>query len=278
MRSSRNLSEKNGNFQKTFSSHQPACEINQQIHVSLAKSVAIPYIAIDIPSALPTRTEIEASKNVLSEYGSRTVVRVGAHFVVKYGQGIDIMEGENMLFVRRMTSTAIPKVYAIYTEPITRKNYIIMEHIEGDTLETRWSSLSARQKKSIVDKLERYFNELRRLPSPGYFGSLDRRPLLDDVFWTSEKVASINGPFDTEDALNEALAQEYTFDGRRTYKADFYRKALCQVFRGHNPTFTHADLRRKNIIIRPVAPNSEFPNAALEDGFEVTLIDWEKAG
>jgi hypothetical protein len=158
----------------------------------MAGSVALPFIADRIPSALPTNTEIQASKEILSQYGSRTVARVGRDFVVKYGRGVDIIEGENMLYVQRMTKIAIPKVYAIYTEPVTRMNYIVMEHIDGDTLAARWPCLSDEQKELVMVKLRRYFDELRRLPQPGYFGSLDRRCLLDDVFWTHERVVSIN--------------------------------------------------------------------------------------
>ncbi|KAF6235290.1 hypothetical protein HO173_006484 [Letharia columbiana] len=265
-------------------------------------SIALPFIAADVPSALPTNAEIEASKDVIAVTGGRRVVRVGTHFVVKYGLGVTILEGENMLFVRSTTTIPIPKVYALYTETDTKKNYIVMENIEGHTLAYKWPSLTESQKKAIATKLKLCFDELRQLPSPGYFGSLGKRPLLDDIFWTSQKKSSINGPFENEDAVNEAMAQKYTFEvyGRTNYVADFYRQALPHVLCGHAPTLTHADFQRKNIIVQVVPPKvglwndcQHQPNGIrdapprdglwtakrpVEEEFKVTIIDWEKAG
>lgn len=245
-----------------------------------ASHIVLPYLASDIPCALPTNAEIEGSEVVLSAYGNRKVVRVGRHFVVKYGEGIDIIEGENMLYVQNATTIAVPKVYALYTEPYTGKNFIIMEFVEGDTLASIWPDLNVTQKSKITTRLRDSYDELRRLPSPGYFGSLGKRHLLDEIFWTREKIPSINGPFETEHALNEAMAQKYVYDGRTSYKADYYRQCLPHIFRDHSPTFAHADCQRKNIIVRKVSPPEDVINAdqVLEDNFEVTIIDWEKAG
>ncbi|KAK3176894.1 hypothetical protein OEA41_008220 [Lepraria neglecta] len=125
-----------------------------------------------------------------------------------------------------------------------------------------------------------FYEDLRQLPSPGYFGSLGERPLLDKIFWTCKEALSINRPFESEDTLNEAIALKYIYDGRQPYKADFYRQSLPHVFRGHQPTFTHADCQRKNIIISKLSPRDDDLNAdyLLEDKYKVTIIDWEKAG
>lgn len=269
---------------------------------SMEPAIVLPFIAADIPAALPTNAEIEASKDVFIEFRGRRVVRVGKHFVVKYGFGVDIIEGENMLFVRRTTTILIPKVYALYTEPNTRKNYIVMENIEGETLASKWPSLTELQKGCIATKLKLYFDELRKLSSPGYFGSLGNRPLLDDIFWTKEKSPSMNGSFQNEGAINEAMAQKYTFEtsGRSIHKADFYRQALPRVLHGHPPIFTHADFQRKNFMVRGVSSKAGLWNDCqrrnskvrdvpsgdglwaarrpIEDEFEVTVIDWERAG
>ena len=52
--------------------------------------------------------EIENSRDVLSAYGNCTVVRVSRYFVVKYSQRVNIIKGENMLFVQKMTTITIP--------------------------------------------------------------------------------------------------------------------------------------------------------------------------
>jgi hypothetical protein len=99
----------------------------------------------DLPAPLPTVAVIKASKgpNVLDDRrGSYRVVHVNNYFVVKYGRRIDLLEGENMLFVKRSTNIRIPKLYATFTEVFSNINFIIMEHIPGKVLENCWGTLN----------------------------------------------------------------------------------------------------------------------------------------
>ncbi|OAT04569.1 phosphotransferase enzyme family protein [Blastomyces gilchristii SLH14081] len=237
-------------------------------------SVRLPYYAADVPFPLPTEAEIENAPNISPEYGGRRVVQVGCHYVVKFGKGVNLVEGENMLFVREMTKVPVPRVYALYSNPQTCKNYIVMEHIAGDTLAKLWASLTCAEKESIVAKLRGYCKELRQLPSPGYYGSIGKRCFLDEIFWTQHEEVTINGPFTTEAALNEAMARKYTYDSRPRYRADFYRQCLPHIFCGHKPTFTHGDCQRKNIMIRSDPQRTTASNRALE----LVILDWEKSG
>lgn len=84
-----------------------------------------------------------------------------------------------------------------------------MENIIEDTPASKWPRLSAAQKESIIVKLKYYYNELRRFPSPRYFRSLGKYYPPDKIFWTCKGILSINGPFNTEDALNKIIAQKY---------------------------------------------------------------------
>lgn len=86
---------------------------------------------------------------------------------MKYGQGVDIIEGENMPFVQNMTMI---DHYSLYTKPSTKKNYIIIEDLERDTLASRY--LTGAQKIAIVAKLRCLCEELRQLPWPNYFVNL----------------------------------------------------------------------------------------------------------
>ncbi|MCJ1265355.1 hypothetical protein MMC22_005232 [Lobaria immixta] len=108
-----------------------------------------------------------------------------------------------------------------------------MENVKGDTLASRWPSLTRAQKTAIVAKLRFIFEELQLIPSPGYFRTLGKRHLFDGMFWISEEAPSINGKFENEDALNEAMAQKYIYDSRPTFKADFHRQFLPHGFKGH---------------------------------------------
>ncbi len=230
----------------------------------------LPYYASSIPWPLPTKAKIESSPSVKEYEYSGDVVRVGDHFVVKYGPQVNLLEGENMLFIRKTTHVPIPQVYALYSDADTKINYIVMEFVKGVTLAAIWSSLSTEQIHLITIKLKFCFEELRSLPSPGYFGSIGRRYLLDGIFWVPERLPVITGPFDNEAAMNEGMAQKCARDGQSgsIHKANFYRRSLARVFQGHAPTFTHADFQRKNILVDIVS----------ETEIIVTLIDWEKAG
>ncbi|KAK1770560.1 kinase-like protein [Phialemonium atrogriseum] len=176
--------------------------------------------------------------------------------VVKFGVGDDPIEGETLLFVRENSNVAVPQLFAIYQKEWedTKITYIVMENISGRTLISLWDGLSG-------------FDTLRQLPSPGYFGSVERRKPLDGMFWTDEDLTAINGPFSTEDELIEAMLKRYIRDcgDRVRHRAEYYRRVLPQVLQGNGTAvFTHNDLQRKNIIIRPNG--------------ETVIVDWAASG
>lgn len=71
---------------------------------SMATTIAVPYFAADIPAALPSEAEIDASPDLVDNFKDRRIVSVGDHFVVKYGGHVNLLEGENLLFLREHTS------------------------------------------------------------------------------------------------------------------------------------------------------------------------------
>ncbi|KAJ6088363.1 hypothetical protein N7486_009624 [Penicillium sp. IBT 16267x] len=234
-------------------------------------SFNIPFYATDLPCPLPTDAEIEDAPDISLEYGGRRIVGVGQNFVVKFGLGVDLIEGENMLFVRENTNISVPRTFALYSNPDSGKNYIVMERIVGQTLLSAWSQLVPSEKKGILCILQRYFDELRQLPSPKYFGSFGKRRLLDEIFWTRDPDPLVNGPFDSEEDLNKAMTRKYIYNGGPRYRAEYFRKCFPLIFKGHEATFTHGDLQRKNIIIRDEGrPDNPGPS--------IVIIDWEKAG
>ncbi|KAE8349731.1 hypothetical protein BDV28DRAFT_160236 [Aspergillus coremiiformis] len=136
-----------------------------------------------------------------------------------------IVAVENMLFVRENTNISVPRIFALYLNPESGKGFIVMEPSE---------------KKGISSALQRYFNELRQLPSPKYFGSFGKRHLLDEIFWTC-------------------------------LRAKYFYNCFPLIFKGHKATFTHGDLQRKNIIIRDEGrPGNQDPH--------IVIIAWGKAG
>lgn len=233
--------------------------------------VQIPYYsdADELPCPLPTQGEIEKAPDIVELWGRR-IVAVGSHYIVKYGRNVDLAEGQNMVFIRKHTTVDVPQLYAMYPDTETGINYIIMERIHGSTLLSAWPQLTDLEKQGILGDLRHYFVVLRQLPSPDYFGSLGRRKLLHDIFWSPDPDVLINGPFATEEQLNEALVRKHRINcSSLPYRSQFLQTSFATVFKGHKPTFTHGDLQRKNIMICP------------QDGTgrrRVVLLDWEKSG
>ena len=226
-----------------------------------------------LPGPLPTTSEILTSEGFYKKKTTRNfTVRVGTHYLVKYGtRHKHIREGENMLFVKQATTIPIPTVYKIYKEG--DNNFLIIEHVPGKTLKEVWPKLPLIGKQTFSRQIRRYIQELRAIPSPGYFGGLSEQgvlcPILTFKAFTEKpirprvKELSRTEPdwcdmmLDAAEALNPGELPVYTVWVRDKFRAVFSE--------GHEPKFTHCDIvDRNNHILRP-------------DGVIVSL-DWEHAG
>ncbi|CAG8962050.1 hypothetical protein HYFRA_00005092 [Hymenoscyphus fraxineus] len=259
--------------------------------------ITLPFYAppAELPCALPTKDQIHNSQELFLDYGSgRKVVGVGPNFVVKYGRNVELIEGENMHFIAQLNSKAVrvPRLYALYEDPTNQTRYIVMERMNGLTLSSVWSSLDKAQKNIICTKLRLTMDTLRKLPSPGGYCSIGKRPLEDCMFWSREDtdadkeipvqfrssiVGPLNGPFNTEEEVNSAMIKKYLFNNLPPGKAVFYERTLPQVLCDHPPVFTHGDLQRKNIIISRL-PNVDEDGSMVDEELEVVLLDWEVSG
>jgi len=70
-----------------------------------------------------------------------------------------------------------------------------MEKILGSLLDSEWVSLDPMQKDAITAKLRTIFREMRALPSPGNYCSIENQPLLDGVFWNDNDMQIPLGTF-----------------------------------------------------------------------------------
>lgn len=109
-------------------------------------SFEMPFYATELPCPLPTGTEIENAPDLSMRHGGRRIVGVGQHFVVKFGLGVDLIEGESMLFVRYNTNIPIPRVFALYSDLEIGKNFIVMECVLGQILLSVWPQLITSEK------------------------------------------------------------------------------------------------------------------------------------
>lgn len=140
------------------------------------------------PAPLPTDGEIYGSTVILKDETGRKVVRVGQHFIVEYGGGVSVTEGQNMLFVHDICpSIRIPNVYALYSRThATGKEtgYIVMEYIQGLPLDAIWEGLDDFQKNSLSKRFEPV---LRR-------SAASRRPGTLAVLVGSHSMNACSGP------------------------------------------------------------------------------------
>ncbi|GAB1730745.1 hypothetical protein NU195Hw_g42t1 [Hortaea werneckii] len=246
----------------------------------MAPTIALPYFAADIPAALPSEAEIDASPDLVDNFKDRRIVGVGEHFVVKYGGHVNLLEGENLLFLRECTSIRVPRVYALYSIVSGERRpfyYIVMERIHAQTLVSLWPGLSDLEKESIIATLRENLKQLRQLPPPAHYSSLGGRPLLHILFDSNQPEFSNGGPFDNDATLIDAMVERYVGDGGLHFRAaEYLRRCLPRVFTSSGPTFSHCDFQRKNILIdRRPKGNDEEPG---ESELQVYTIDWEASG
>ncbi|KAH9909556.1 protein kinase-like domain-containing protein [Xylariomycetidae sp. FL2044] len=227
--------------------------------------VALPYFAPTSPMVPSYERIVAQPKDKLSlDKEGRKVVIIDKLFVVKYGKNVDLVEGENMLFVQQHTTLRIPTLYAMYHHASSGDNVIIMEYVEGESLVGRYNDLDHELKMTIGVQLRAHLKELRSIPSPAYFGLPGRRPYREQP-WIFKAPA---GPFTSADAFLDAyfaaqFPTEETDESCRLMIADLKGglKALTRTH--HRSVFTHADLQPQNVLLRP-------------DG-TICLIDWESA-
>jgi hypothetical protein len=232
-----------------------------------------------VPSKLPSVQEINLVQNILSNQTARKMVTIGQHFVVKYGLAVDLLEGKTMLFLQwTTTSIPIPRIYALFQDPKTKVNYIIMERINGKSLDSEWPKLGNAAKEAIASKLRLIFEQIRNVESPAGYCSLDCRGLTDGIFWTGDDAKPFAGPFGTESEFNAAIIGKCRESMLPKHKADFYTQVFASLLKGHPPVLTHGDFQRKNIMIRGPFNPEEDAEAVGKSELDLVLVDWEFAG
>ncbi|KAJ9250835.1 hypothetical protein DTO207G8_5827 [Paecilomyces variotii] len=245
--------------------------------------VAVPFENSQPLHTLPTTDEIRACTNVLWETSASKVVAVNDDIVVKYGDGINVWEGQALVYLERhVPEVPAPRLYAMYHDPPdSRQLFLIMQRVPGVQLDKIWPSLAESEKDDIIAKLKLIFDAMRKAecPWPDFFGSLDGGGLPHYLFYSQHGDERFLGPFSDESALVAALVGNYRVmverNNRPDYKARFYEKHFPRVFQGHRPTLTHGDVLQRNIM---VAENTSRKNEQGGRSFDVVLVDWENSG
>lgn len=237
----------------------------------MAERPTLPYYAPQeqLPAPLPSVAEILASTNYMVRYEAAPIVRVGEHYVVKYGKKVSLQEGENMLFVRQFSHIPVPTVYALFYDEETDKNFIVQEYIPGKLLHVLWDTLSYKEKKNISLQLRQHVDELRCIPSPGYYGGIWGQPALDYNFRGVE-------PQFTAAQRTEEFWAFGLWRGLGLKLKDWSEPRVARMlspvwgfyqsfFRGHASVFTHGNLFPGTIMINNKTG-------------AVVIIGWELSG
>ncbi|PWY81090.1 phosphotransferase enzyme family protein [Aspergillus eucalypticola CBS 122712] len=204
---------------------------------------------------LPTMSEIQAATERLSMSDAYDqVFRVGERFAVKSGYGVPLVEAETMKFLEEH-QVPVPKVHASFKDPDSKK-----------TISSWITSLA-----TICNLIKNAISKLRSIPSPGYFGMVNRQRYLDGVFWTSKYDAKVSGPFTNQEDFNFAIIERL----RQTESEQYIRllgPMIDRTLSGHRPVFTNGDLQPKNIMVEKLGVRDGNPE------YKITLLDWEGAG
>lgn len=178
---------------------------------------------------------------------------------LKTGKATRMAEAAALRFVRETTSVPVPEVYDAYMrEDKPDCGAIIMEFIEGDTLDDVWGDLDTDQKESIITQLKGYFDQLRTIKGD-FIGSVDRSHCEDQIFSNNR---GAYGPFQDEHEFREGCINAMYESDR-----DHWPETVAGFIRALPPgeiVFTHNDFHPRNIIVR--------------DGKVVGIIDWELSG
>ncbi|EFY94564.1 aminoglycoside 3'-phosphotransferase/choline kinase domain protein [Metarhizium robertsii] len=180
--------------------------------------------------------------------------------VVKTGENTRLAEANTMRFIRENTNIPVPEVYDAYTHDETGHVCIVMERVEGQTLQEAWPSYDDADKETVVQQLRGYFNELRRFKSPT-ISCTDGSPCDDQ--YIDDDIGGY-GPYSTEESFNQGLVRAWTKGREDDSFIRFLCKTLLHMMQGHEFVMTHNDFAPRNILVR----GSQV----------VAILDWELSG
>ncbi|KAM5447308.1 hypothetical protein MaudCBS49596_006072 [Microsporum audouinii] len=159
-----------------------------------------------------------------------------------------------MQFVQKYTTIPVPRVTKVYM--CGKKQHLVMDAVDGQTLDSAWPDLTEEQRLNIVQEFTAFIQQLRGLvpPKEGTIGSTSLGPGYDHRLGDRHF-----GPFN-----NIADFHLYV---RRGVSLEFWDEPVKQV---HDPSrsyaikYSHADICPNNVLVK--------------NGKIVAIIDWEFAG
>jgi serine/threonine protein kinase len=229
---------------------------------------------------LPSEADIMACTTHLSSPNTtHTIAKLNDNRVAKYGGGIAPVEAESMQYVVENSDVLLPKLHGVLTDPLTQQTFLVMDFVQGQTLEDLLPSLTQDEKDDIAQLIKIELDKLRALPEPGYLGSVGRKACSHGMFWSSSDIEPeftplMSGPFENEAAFNDGLLRKLaTMPDMAPPFLKFLKGLFSEALRNHKTVFTHGDLQPKNIMVQRIGSKDDGNGS-----FTISLIDWETSG
>ncbi|KAJ7080393.1 kinase-like domain-containing protein [Mycena belliarum] len=185
------------------------------------------------------------------------VVDIGQNTVVKFADNVSAEEGEATMFIARMTSVPVARIYAILRDESDGVTYIVQEKLRGEPLINHLPTLDTATRDALALELQKILNELATLDK-GHMGLFGRPSQYGSGILAKfdPPVPPIESPEDFLRWLPHNVRDNYGRDEAPlpTGIFDFSRP----------PIFSHGDFVPENILI--------------EDGHVTGIIDWAYAG
>lgn len=201
--------------------------------------------------------------NRLDPSSTAQVYRLNASTIAKTGDGVNMSEAATLRYVRQHTSIPVPEVFESYIHPETGHPCIVMEYIEGKTLDEEWSAYSVEEKKKVIGQLKGYIGQLRSIKAQK-IGTVDGGRVQDQLFDDADELRMVE-PFDGVDAFHEGLIVVLELKGKKS-KKKIMEQFTGEVSKGkaYRIMLTHNDIVARNVMVK---------------GDNVcAIVDWELAG
>ena len=200
------------------------------------------------------RWRLKFAKKELDDRFGADVIRLNNGHIVK--RGCESTEYEALQMVNGHTSVRVPKVLGVYQ---TREGVLVELEVErGTPLDNVWPNLGMRQRRTVVDDVARFVEDLRKIEPPKHIviGSATMGAAYDSRFGHQNGRL---GPFYTLESFHSYIRRGHPL-------TDFTEQKLRHCHdNSYEMKFTHANLCPRNILIDESCRVS-------------SILGWEQAG
>lgn len=162
-----------------------------------------------------------------------------------------------MRYILQHTSIPIPKVLKIYDNGDGTQD-LVMDFIQGRTLNVVWSSLTRSEKENVTKELAGYISQLRdRQPSEkGVVGSL-----VPGSGYNHRLGSQRFGPFQSVTEFHQFIR-----------RADILKERAQQI------SVTHFHSNARSYVTKLTHRDLSLENIMIQDGKIASIVDWELCG